>query len=566
MTSTAAPVGPERLVGHWPLAADLDDHSEVRHRTDAAHVELGAPGPSGRPGTAARFDGRRSVLEAADHPTLRFGTGDLTVAAWVRSDLPDTDVVGDIVSKFDPQRRRGAVLSIVTNGGVTSTAQANYRHLHFGIDDGRVDPAWTDCGRPGAAVKVAALLAAQGSLYAGTVENAPGRAGRLWRYEGEQRWVDLGNPVGCNAVASVVEFEGAIYCGTGRYIAEGSALGPTLNTIPGGKVFRLEPDGAWTECGHPGAEGATPEARPAQGYATGKADDVIALSVYRGALYCVSNHRCGVFRYQGGTRWEPVGLHDRRIMTLAVYRGSLYALINGGPVYRYAGGEAWVFSGHPEGSTQTYSAVVHEGRLYVGTWPQGDVFRFAGDGDRDCETWTRLSRVGYEREIMGMALYNGKAYLGALPLASVWRMDDERFTFMGTLDHSSAPLRRVWSLAVYQGRLFGGTLPSGHVLSLAAGKMASWDNAFPSGWHHVAAVKESGRLKLYVDGNAVAWSAPFHAADYDLSADRPLRIGAGPHEHLSGFLSDVRVYRRALGVREIGRLVDARGATDDQER
>jgi hypothetical protein len=506
-------------------------------------------GPGGQPGTAARFDGHRSVIEVPDHDALRFGAGDFSIAAWVRSDLSGADVVGDILSQFDPDRRRGVQLAVVTNAGVTSTAQANYRQLHFGIDDARVDPAWTDCGRPGNAVKVAALAAADGYLYAGTVENAPGGIGRLWRYEGEQRWADLGNPLGSNAVASVVAFGGALYCGTGRYIAAGSALGPTLNSIPGGKVYRVEPDGAWIDCGQPGVEGATPEDRPASGYATGKADDVIALTVYQGNLYCVSNHRCGVFKYEGGSRWTAVGLSDQRIMTFAVYRGRLYALINGGPVYRYAGGDRWESCGAPEGSTQTYSAVICEGQLYVGTWPHGEVFRYAGG-----ESWDRLGRVGYEREIMGMAMYNGKAYLGALPMASVWRLDGRQFTFMGTLDHSSAPLRRVWSMAVYQGRLYGGTLPSGHVLSLGAGKMVSWDRTFPGGWHHVAAVKASGRLTLYVDGRLVALSAPAHPGDYDLSSGAPLRIGAGPHEHFNGLLSDVRLYRRALDDREIGSL------------
>src|SRR6185295_17840162 len=97
---------------------------------------------------------------------------------------------------------------------------------------------------------------------------------------------------------------------------------------------------------------------------------------------------------------------------------------NGGPVYRYEGGSSWAFCGCPPGSTQTYGAVTSEGRLYVGTWPEGDVHR-----------------------------YNGKVYVGSLPMANVWRMDAERFRFVATLDAAPAPLRRVWAMAVYQGRL-----------------------------------------------------------------------------------------------------------------
>jgi hypothetical protein len=42
-------------------------------------------------------------------------------------------------------------------------------------------------------------------------------------------------------------------------------------------------------------------------------------------------------------------------------------------------------------------------------------------------------------------------------------------------------------MAVHQGKLFAGTLPSGRVHSVEAGRMATWDSRFPDGWRHVAA-------------------------------------------------------------------------------
>ena len=74
---------------------------------------------------------------------------------------------------------------------------------------------------------------------------------------------------------------------------------------------------------------------------------------------------------------------------------------------------------------------------------------------------------------------------------------------------------------------------------------------------HVAAVKDGGRLKLYVDGAAVAWSAPFHPGDYDLTTDQPLRIGAGAYDAFDGLLSDVRVYRGALAPHDVAELARA---------
>jgi len=60
--------------------------------------------------------------------------------------------------------------------------------------------------------------------------------------------------------------------------------------------------------------------------------------------------------------------------------------------------------------------------------------------------------------------------------------------------------RRVWSMAMFGGRLYCGTLPSGHVYSWEAGKNATCDHALGRGWHHVAAIRAKDRLKLHVDG------------------------------------------------------------------
>lgn len=535
------------LLAHWPLHSDTHDHSRLRHVTQAVEVELGFAGPHGQPHTAARFNGRNSLLQIAAHPALHMDSGEFTFAAWICTD-ETTDAVGDLCSKFDTKQRNGFHISVLTNSGVTSTAQANYRQLHFGIDAARLDENWTDCGRPGNAQFIAALAAIDGRLYAGTLETGANEAGHLWRYDGGQNWIDLGNPVGCNVVHSITQFQGSIYCGFGRFMTRGSDLGEELNTTPGGKVFCLEADGHWTDCGHPGHEGATPEAVPTTTYASGKADDVIALTVFDGALYGVSNHRAGVFKYEGGQSWRHVGL-ERRSLSLTIYRRRLYALINGGPVFCYAGGKEWTFCGHPAGSIQTYAAVTCAGHLYVGTWPECDVFRYDGG-----ESWTKIGRVGWEREAMAMALYNGKAYLGTLPMANVWRMDDDQFTFLATLDHGDAALRRVWSMAVYDGKLFAGTLPSGRVKCIEAGKVATWDQGFPAGWHHVVAAKESQCLKLYVDGTNVATSSSFSAHEYLLNNDRPLQIGCGPYEQFDGLMSDVRLYSRALSADEVNRL------------
>ena len=77
------------------------------------------------------------------------------------------------------------------------------------------------------------------------------------------------------------------------------------------------------------------------------------------------------------------------------------------------------------------------------------------------------------------------------------------------------------------------------------------DPAFPAGWHHVAAVKAGGQLRLYVDGRLAGESSSFDPADYDLAVDAPLRIGLGSNDYFRGRLAEVRWYDRADNGRSL---------------
>ncbi|HNS32958.1 MAG TPA: hypothetical protein PKN36_08305, partial [bacterium] len=153
-------------------------------------------------------------------------------------------------------------------------------------------------------------------------------------------------------------------------------------------------------------------------------------------------------------------------------------------------------------------------------------------------------------------LYNGKFYAGCLPMANIWRYDEEKqFTFMGNVDNSEVMLRRAWSMAVYRGALYIGTLPSGHVKRYRAGVMATSDCSLPAGWHHVAATRGDFRLKIYLDGRCIAESEQFSSDDYDLSAGRPLKIGFGQHEHFRGLMADLRIYDGCLTPEGINSII-----------
>lgn len=109
-------------------------------------------------------------------------------------------------------------------------------------------------------------------------------------------------------------------------------------------------------------------------------------------------------------------------------------------------------------------------------------------------------------------------------------------------------------MASYRGRLFVGTLPSGRVLSLEAGKNVTYDRALSFGWHHITATRGGQTLKLYIDGELVAESARFDPRDFDLNSKAPLYMGFGAQDFFRGRLADVRIHRGELSASEIRSL------------
>lgn len=522
------------LVGHWPLAQDARDVSGHGFHAEGRGVVWDVIEKQ----SAARFNGRGAVLEVGSRPELKFGTGDFSVAAWVRSEAGGDDVPGDIVSLYEPTQRRGFHLALKTNTGVTFN-QPNWRNLQFGVDANRISE-WRDRGRPGTTSIVPFALAVHdGELYAGTCEPGVGGSGHVYRLTGDNEWLDCGAPDKSNSVTAMAVFGGKLYAGTGKYRLAGSALSESENATLGGRIFRYDGGTRWTDCGQlPNAEA------------------VSGLVVFRGQLYAGSLYKpAGFFRYDGESKWVDVGTPDgKRVEALGIFNGHLYATsYDGGHVYRFDG-QTWTDCGQlgeATENTQTYSFAVYEGRLYVGTWRSGRVYRF-----EDLNRWTDVGRLGEELEVMGMLTHNGRLIAGTLPLAEVYCFDRvnqwERLT---QLDRTpDVKYRRAWTLAEFQGQLFCGTLPSGRVYSCEVGKSVAWDHELPASWQHVTAVKRGGELQLFVNGQLKAKSASFAAKDFDLSSDAPLRIGSGPNDFFHGHLRDVRLYRRALSAQEAAEL------------
>ena len=523
------------LMGHWKLAGDVKDSSPQGHHGSDRGVDLKAIGFDGKAGSAAGFDGRGSRIEVGNSDSLQLGANEFSIAMWVNTEEELDDVLGDLISKYDPVSRRGFNFSIQNYAGVTSS-QANYRHLHFGIDNGSPVGHWKDHGRLGDAVLIYGMAVYEGQLFVGTCEAGDRQAGRVFRYDG-QTWTDCGSPDKCNAVSSLAVYEGQLYVGVSKYRLAGSSLTESENPNLGGKVYRYDGDDRWVHCG------TLPDTEAING-----------MVVYRGKLYAGSMYApAGFFRYEGGTEWTSCGTPDgKRVESLTVYNGYIFATgYDEGAVYRYDGSQ-WEHLGVLEDAHQTYGFAAHNGQLYVSEWPNAKVFRWGGG-----QQWLPAGRLGEEKETMPLIVYNGKMYAGTLPSAEVYRFDDPQWSQIGRLDFTpDVRYRRTWTMAVFQGRLFAGTLPSGRVHSIEIGRNVTYDRALPAGWVHLAAVRDKDQLRLHVNGELVATSPKYKAEDYDISNDQPLNIGFGAHDYLNGKLSDVRLYGRAMTIEDIKKVAE----------
>lgn len=522
------------LTAYYPLLEDANDHSGNGLNGTAHGVGFDAE-------DGARFDGRGAYIEVPDNPALDFGDKPFSIAAWVHTAFDVTDAFGDILGKFDGDTRRGFNFVLQDFTGV-GTTQANARNLFFGVDDGTEAEAWVDRGRPGNAQMVFALCVFEGALYAGTFEGGAGERGHIYRLENGDTWVECGAPHPSNAITSLAVHNGKLYAGASHYRSRGSSLEESENTTDGGQIYRYEGNNEWSDMGK-----------------IGESEAVGGMASFEGDLYASSLYAPpGLFRYSPGKGWIDLGNPGARVVALGIHDGAIYGSgydIDYGGVYRFDSEEStWTDCGTSADTTQTYSFATHRGRLFVGTWPSGRVYRYGGE-----QSWENTGQLGEELEVMGMAVYNGKLYGGTLPLAEVYRYDgDGNWHNTGRIDHTpDVKYRRAWSMAVYNGQLFCGTLPSGHVWSLQTGQGVSHDASLKPGLRHVAATRDGNTLTLYAEGEVVGKRSVGDGA-ITVDNDAPMTLGFGAHDYFNGRIKDLRIYNRALEAADVATLFHAK--------
>lgn len=548
------------LVGYWKLQGDCRDYSGLGNHGVNHGVDL----------KDGRFNGRDAYIEAPDHPSLHFGAGDFSIAVRIHTEEHVHDILGDLCDKYDPDARRGIVLSLHSSAGGYQS-QGDDRRVLFGIDNAKTSP-WQDCGRPSPTSNYVSnsLTVFRGKLYAATID-AKDDAGRrrVYRYEGGDRWTDCGQ-VGegtATGVMPLIVHGGELYAVTTTYDWTRVQTGD----YDPGRVYRYAGDTTWIDCGQP-SDNRT----------------LNCAASFQGKLYVGGGvPHWAVYVQQDGQWLESYAFPQsgpRKCFphTMCCYNDRLYV---GWPSVYAFDGQIWTYEGvpsAPEETLQTHSLAVHQGQLIAGTWPLAKVSRRVGEGQ-----WREFGRVGEDgTEVNSLVVYNGKLYAGSIPRAEVCRYDGgDRWTSLARFysppgwtpvppaPNGGQPTRqevaewsRVTSLTIHAGRLFAsiGSCTSsiqdapadvrGRVFSFEAGKCVSYEQDLGPGWKHVAAVRQGGVLKLYIDGRLEAESTPFEPSEYDLTNDRPLKIGFGQTDYFRGQMSEFRVYNRALTGEEVQSL------------
>jgi hypothetical protein len=543
------------LVGHWKLQGDCRDYSGLGNHGENHGVEL----------SRGAFDGASAYVEVPPSDSLRMGTGDFAICAWLHTEEQLDDIVGDVIEMYDPALRRGITLSINSSAGGYQSQGAD-RHIHFGIDNAHSSD-WRDCGRPNPASNYVSnsLTVFQGKLYAATCD-AQDEADwcHVYRYEGDQKWIDCGR-VGNGKTTGVVPLivhDGDLYAATTTY---------DWTRV---QVYRYMGGTQWEDCGQP-SDNRT----------------LNSMASYKGELYVGGGQlgpqkTLGVFVRGDNGEWTPSKIFSesgpQRCFphTMCRHNGMLFVAWPGAHAFD---GKLWKFAGHPypfsetSPSLQTHSLTIHQGKLCAGTWPEAIVSTYEGG-----ERWEPIGRVGVDgTEVNALVVYNGKLYGGSLPRGEVCRYDGRpEWTSLKKfspedwepepVSSATRPGVNAWcratSLTVCHGKLFVSTgsctssvLDSpldvrGKVFSMEAGTVASYDDDLGPGWKHIAAIRSGGLLKLYINGKLVATSSSFDPDQYDLSTDQPLRIGFGETEYFAGKMAEVRLYKIALDDQQIHEL------------
>jgi hypothetical protein len=328
-------------------------------------------------------------------------------------------------------------------------------------------------------------------------------------------WVDCGRPGNAILARSLAEHKGTLYAGTCEPGKDQS-----------GHVYSYAAQERWIDCGAPDSS-----------------NSVMALAVYRDQLFAGTgkyrvagsslpesenlNSGGQIFRYTGKNNWIYCGRlpNVEAIGGMVVFRGDLYASSYYPPAsfFRYQGDTSWVDCGTPEGK-RVVALGVYNGYLFASSLDGGHIYRYDG------KIWIDCGQIGENTQTYGFAVYQGRMYIGTWPSGRVYLFEEiGKWTDTGRLGDQL----EVMGMMVHNGRLIAGTLPLAEIYSFEGDTI----------WKHIARLDHtpdvkyrrawtmaehdgkvfsstlpSGRIFSFEAGRNVTWGDPMPAGWHHVAA------------------------------------------------
>lgn len=530
----------KNIFAHWKLLDDFSNSSTEQVDAFFKDVKLTEKG--------AYFNGRSSQISLENGSILTKDAFSFSADVWIDPDSGEGP--GDIFSCYHPQVRRGVYLNIKDNLAGPFHASSR-RQLHFGIDD-RCDPKWSFLGQPGGNRYITSLAVHQGKLYASTFDDHNDHKGHIYRYINNGHWKDLGAPDNRNSVTSLISVAGELYCVTQNHDPHEGHSGymeKSPNDEIGGDVYHYQ-EGSWVSLNTPynNVKGTT-----------------LTLSTYKDQLIIKDSHFPDFYLYEDG-KWKQYPTQNWAITTMIEINGELliapkkvppqyikdlhYPKQKGTTFMKYDFEKELLIPVGLGSKGKGYGLGIYRDELFIGNWPGGAIFK-AKTGFND---WEPIGSCGLgpmenklSGEVMCFSSYNGQLYIGTLPHADLYRYNgDFNWTKIpGEQRDTSLPVRRLWCMEEFQGKLICGTLPFGEVWAMEAGIDTSPECELPTGWNKITAVKDNDHLRLYLNGLLASTSSCFPTF-MDIDAHSPLLIGAGPVRHFKGYMKNISLHSEAL--------------------
>ncbi|MBR9692145.1 hypothetical protein GOV06_05165, partial [Candidatus Woesearchaeota archaeon] len=179
------------------------------------------------------------------------------------------------------------------------------------------------------------------------------------------------------------------------------------------------------------------------------------------------------------------------------------------------------------------------------------VYRYDGG-----TTWTDVGRLGSETVVWSMAVWNGSLYGGTYNSGKVYRYEG------GTtwIDLGQLGTTEVIDLAVWNGSLYGATDNGARVFEYGNGTTITAGEV-STGWNHVAVTYTNGTLFLYLNGilnQTSTYQTNLIPSTLKIGTRWGGSVDGVNGELFDGTVDEVRIYNRSLSAEQILALYNNR--------